>query len=184
MSSDHYFSAQPATPEKRRTISVEGWCIRKVETSGGIFSPDRIDKGTAVLLESVPDPSTTGNLLDIGCGLGPIALSMALASPEATVYAVDVNERSIGLTRDNARSLGLGNVKASLPEEVDPATTFDTIWSKSAHPHWKGSAPRAAPAVAAASGTGGLGGLRRPEEPGRRLAAKVDRNRVARVLDG
>ena len=130
MSSDHYFSAQPATPEKRRTISVElGGATRKVETSGGIFSPDRIDKGTAVLLESVPDPSTTGNLLDIGCGWGPIALSLALASPEATVYAVDVNERSIGLTRDNARSLGLGNVKASLPEEVDPATTFDTIWS-------------------------------------------------------
>ncbi|MFF5794134.1 class I SAM-dependent methyltransferase [Paeniglutamicibacter sp. NPDC012692] len=130
MSSDHYFSAQPSKPEKRRTISVElGGATRKVETSGGIFSPDRIDKGTAVLLDSVPEPSTTGNLLDIGCGWGPIALSLALASPEATVYAVDVNERSIGLTRDNARSLGLGNVKASLPEEVDAATTFDTIWS-------------------------------------------------------
>ncbi|MGL3807955.1 class I SAM-dependent methyltransferase [Paeniglutamicibacter sp. R2-26] len=130
MSSDHYFSAQPSKPEKRRTISVElGGATRKVETSGGIFSPDRIDKGTAVLLESVPDPAATGNLLDIGCGWGPITLTMALASPGATIHAVDVNERSIALTRDNAHSLGLGNVKVSLPEEVDAGIAFDTIWS-------------------------------------------------------
>ena len=130
MSSEHYFSAQPSTPEKRRTISVKlGGATRKVETSGGIFSPDRIDKGTAVLLGSVPDPSATGNLLDIGCGWGPIALTMALASPGATVHAVDVNERSIALTRDNAASMGLGNVKASLPEQVPAEIMFDTIWS-------------------------------------------------------
>ncbi len=130
MTSEHYFSAQPSAPEKRRTIIVKlGGAIRKVESSGGIFSPDRIDKGTAVLLGSAPAPSATGNLLDIGCGWGPIALTMALASPEATVYAVDVNERSVALTRDNATSLGLGNVKASLPETVDPQLMFDTIWS-------------------------------------------------------
>lgn len=130
MSSEHYFSAQPSTPEKRRTITVKlGGATRKLQSSGGIFSPDRIDKGTAVLLGSVPAPASTGNLLDIGCGWGPIALSMALASPEATVYAVDVNERSIDLTRDNANSLGLKNVKVSLPEAVDSSLEFDTIWS-------------------------------------------------------
>ncbi|MCV9995001.1 class I SAM-dependent methyltransferase [Paeniglutamicibacter sp. ZC-3] len=130
MSPEHYFSAQPSTPEKRRHISVElRGAVHKVQTSGGIFSPDRIDKGTAILLDGVPDPSVSGNLLDIGCGWGPIALSMAMASPEATVYGIDVNERSLGLTRDNAAALGLKNVVVALPEAIDPDLTFDTMWS-------------------------------------------------------
>ncbi|MDQ0094945.1 class I SAM-dependent methyltransferase [Paeniglutamicibacter psychrophenolicus] len=130
MSPEHYFSAQPSTPEKRRTISVElGGATRKLQSSGGVFSPDRIDKGTAVLLRGVPAPAPEGNLLDIGCGWGPIALSMALASPEATVHAVDVNERSLALTRDNAAALGLKNVVVALPDDVDPARTYNTIWS-------------------------------------------------------
>lgn len=130
MSPEHYFSAQPSTPEKRRTISVElGGATRKLQSSGGVFSPDRIDKGTAVLLRGVPAPAPEGNLLDIGCGWGPIALSMALASPEATIHAVDVNERSLALTRDNAAALGLKNVVVALPDDVDPARTYNTIWS-------------------------------------------------------
>jgi 16S rRNA G1207 methylase RsmC len=54
---------------------------------------------------------------------------MALQSPGAHVYAVDVNERCITLTNENAASLGLGNVTASAPEDVDPELRFDTIWS-------------------------------------------------------
>ncbi|MFL4473967.1 class I SAM-dependent methyltransferase [Paeniglutamicibacter sp. MACA_103] len=130
MSPEHYFSAQPSTPEKRRHISVElRGTAHKVQTSGGIFSPDRIDKGTAILLDGVPDPAEQGNLLDIGCGWGPIALSMAMASPAATVYGVDVNERSLALTRDNAAALGLKNVVVALPEAIDPELTYNTIWS-------------------------------------------------------
>lgn len=129
MGSDHYFSSQPSTPEVRRPLTVElAGQTRTLQTSGGIFSPDGLDKGTAVLLAEVPPPSA-GNLLDIGCGWGPIALTLALRSPEATVYAVDVNERSLALTRDNAKALGLANVRASLPEQVDSAVRFDTIWS-------------------------------------------------------
>jgi 16S rRNA G1207 methylase RsmC len=102
---------------------------RKLQTSSGIFSPDGIDKGTAVLLAEVPAPAPQGNLLDIGCGWGPIALTMALRAPHAQVYAVDVNERCIALTNGNAELLGLGNVAASTPQDVDPELRFDTIWS-------------------------------------------------------
>ena len=42
---------------------------------------------------------------------------------------MDVNERSLGLTRDNAATLGLANVHASLPDDVDPSVRFETIWS-------------------------------------------------------
>ncbi|GAA3694898.1 methyltransferase [Arthrobacter ginkgonis] len=130
MDSEHYFSTQPSTPEKRKTITVVlAGAERTVQTAGGIFSPDGVDKGTAVLLAGVPDPAPAGHLLDIGCGWGPIALSMALASPGATVHAVDVNDRSIGLTRDNAAGLGLGNVVAGTPDSVPADVEFDTIWS-------------------------------------------------------
>jgi len=130
MASDHYFSARPGTPEARRplTVVLDG-AARNLTTSGGIFSPDGIDKGTAVLLAEVPPPPPTGQFLDIGCGWGPIALTLALKSPGATVTAVDVNERAVALTNDNARALGLANVHACLPEEVDPQLRFDTIWS-------------------------------------------------------
>ncbi|MBP3044139.1 methyltransferase [Arthrobacter jiangjiafuii] len=130
MGSDHYFSSRPSGPEVRRPLRVTlDGVERTLVTSGGIFSPDAIDKGTVILLDEVPDPSPAGNLLDIGCGWGPIALTMALKSPGARVYAVDVNERCLALTSDNAAALGLANVTASRPEDVDADLRFDTIWS-------------------------------------------------------
>lgn len=130
MESAHYFSASPAGPFTRKPLTVElAGETRNLQTSAGIFSPDGIDKGTAVLLADVPAPAPQGNLLDIGCGWGPIALTMALRAPHARVYAVDVNERCIALTNGNAALLGLDNVTASTPEAVDPDLRFDTIWS-------------------------------------------------------
>ncbi|MCC9067248.1 class I SAM-dependent methyltransferase [Arthrobacter cryoconiti] len=129
-SADHYFSSQPSTPLKRRPLKVVlAGEERDLETAGGIFSPAGVDKGTAILLSEVPPPAPEGNLLDIGCGWGPVALSLALRSPHASVFAVDVNERSIDLTRDNAVALGLTNVRASSPDAVDPDLRFNTIWS-------------------------------------------------------
>jgi 16S rRNA G1207 methylase RsmC len=130
MESAHYFSAQPAGPFTRKPLTVElAGETRQLHTSSGIFSPDGIDKGTAVLLAEVPPPSPQGNLLDIGCGWGPIALTMALRAPHSTVYAVDVNERCVILTNENAAALGLKNLRASTPEGVDARLRFDTIWS-------------------------------------------------------
>lgn len=129
MDPQHYFSATPAGPDQRRPLRVvlDGH-PRDLVTAGGIFSPDGVDKGTAILLSEVPPPAGE-NLLDIGCGWGPLALTMALQAPAAHVVAVDVNERSLDLTRENAARLGLDNVTAVLPDDVDPRLTFDTIWS-------------------------------------------------------
>ncbi|NQD88161.1 methyltransferase [Paenarthrobacter sp. CM16] len=130
MESAHYFTAQPAGPFTRKPLTVElAGATRQLQTSTGIFSPDGVDKGTAILFSEVPPPSPQGNLLDIGCGWGPIALTLGLMAPHAKVHAVDVNERCVTLTNENAAALGLDNVTASLPHEVDPAVEFDTIWS-------------------------------------------------------
>ncbi|MDQ2754953.1 MAG: methyltransferase [Actinomycetota bacterium] len=129
--SDHYFSAEPTSPERRRSLSVELAGQRvEVQTAGGTFSPDRVDIGTGVLLHEAPPPPPTGTFLDLGCGWGPIALSLALLAPAALVYAVDVNERSLRLTRDNATTLGVGDrVTAATPEAVPTDVVFDLIWS-------------------------------------------------------
>lgn len=130
MGSDHYFSASPASPENLRRVRVRlvGRDI-EVTTAGGVFSPDHVDSGTGVLLANTPDPPPGGNLLDLGCGWGPIALSLALESPHATVWAVDVNERALDLVRRNAAELGLDNVNAARPDDVPDEVVFRTIWS-------------------------------------------------------
>ncbi|MGN8554052.1 UNVERIFIED_CONTAM: methyltransferase [Microbacterium sp. SLM126] len=130
MGSEHYFSASPASPENLRRIRVT-LAGRDVEvtTAGGVFSPDHVDSGTAVLFGNTPPPPRGGNLLDLGSGWGPIALTLALESPHATVWAVDVNERALDLVRRNAAALGLDNVNAVLPDDVPDDISFRTIRS-------------------------------------------------------
>jgi 16S rRNA (guanine1207-N2)-methyltransferase len=130
MEGEHYFSARPSGEAALRDLDVTlaGTRVR-LTTASGIFSPDRIDTGTQVLLSSVPTPPPSGNLLDIGCGWGPIALTLALESPHSTVWAVDVNERALDLVRRNAESLHLSNVNAVRPEDVPDSVEFTTIWS-------------------------------------------------------
>lgn len=127
---DHYFTAQPASPDERRVLRTRlaGREV-DVETAGGIFSPDHVDLGTRVLLDVVGPPPAEGDLLDLGCGWGPIALTLALESPGARVWAVDVNERALDLTRRNAERLGVTNLHAVRPEQVPDDVRFAAIWS-------------------------------------------------------
>jgi 16S rRNA G1207 methylase RsmC len=71
----------------------------------------------------------TGNVLDLGCGWGPISLAIASFSPETTLWALDVNERSMELARNNASKLGLTNVKVVTADKVPQDLKFDAIWS-------------------------------------------------------
>ena len=128
--SDHYFSAEPASQQERRTITVslDGEPLT-LTTAGGVYSPDRLDPGTAVLLAGAPDPSPTGHLLDIGCGWGPISIVLARRSPAAHVWGIDVNRRSLDLARLNAAAAGLTNATFCEPDDVPDDVRFATIWS-------------------------------------------------------
>mgnify|MGYP000001824372 CR=1 FL=1 len=97
-----------------------------------------------------PCPPLEGTFLDLGCGWGAIALALALESPEATVYAVDVNERAIELARSNAEANGCGNIHAGTAAVVPGDVRFDVIWSNPPIRIGKGSAPRTAHGVASA----------------------------------
>ncbi|TAL46296.1 MAG: class I SAM-dependent methyltransferase [Salinibacterium sp.] len=130
MAGDHYFSSSPESELKLRTIHARiAGRDTELVTANGVFSPERIDAGTQVLLANVPAPAPGGNLLDLGCGWGPIALTLALESPRATVWAVDVNERALDLVRANAAKLSIANINAVTPENVPADIGFTTIWS-------------------------------------------------------
>jgi 16S rRNA G1207 methylase RsmC len=130
MANEHYFSASPESePGLRQFHTKLAGRSFELTTANGIFSPERIDAGTDVLLTHVPAAPPGGHLLDLGCGWGPIALTLALQSPRATVWAVDVNERALDLVRRNAASMGLDNVNAVTPDDVPDDVRFMTIWS-------------------------------------------------------
>lgn len=130
MSEQHYFSTDPLTPLKPKTIQIPiAGVLKQVTTASGTFSPQQLDFGTQVLIEQMPEAPESGNLLDLGCGWGPIALNLGILRSAATIWAVDVNSRSLELTAKNAKDLGISNIKTCLPEQVPGDLKFSGIWS-------------------------------------------------------
>ena len=102
----------------------------QLQTDRGVFAAAGVDPGTKLLLlESVRPPDVAGDLLDLGCGYGPIALALAQRAPSATVWAVDVNRRALALCAANAEANGLTNVRVVEPEAVPADVRFAGIWS-------------------------------------------------------
>ncbi|MCW3817215.1 class I SAM-dependent methyltransferase [Micromonospora sp. DR5-3] len=133
MTGDHYFTAEPTTAAQPREVefSVAGRDYT-LASAGGVFSADRLDPGTAVLLRKaeLPSAAATGPLLDLGCGFGPITCVLATSAPAAAVWAVDVNERARELTAGNAARVGAADrVRVAAPDEVPADLSFAEIWS-------------------------------------------------------
>lgn len=126
----HYFTSEPGIPNARRLITVDlpGLTL-ELETDAGVFSGGKLDQGTRILLEHAPAPPKRGTLLDLGCGYGPIALTLASKRRQSAVWAVDLNNRALGLVRDNAERAGLTNVSPCRPEEVPEDVRFAAIYS-------------------------------------------------------
>ena len=122
-----------------------------------------------------PRRRRTGDLLDLGCGWGPIALTLALESPAARVWAVDVNERALDLTRRNAERLGATNVRAVRPDEVPDDVRFAAIWSNPPIRVGKVALHAMLTQLARPPRARRRGAPGRRQEPRRRLAAAVDR---------
>ena len=128
--SDHYFSANPQAPHRPGLVRVIlPDLYLELATDAGVFSPGRLDPGTRLLLEDAPAPPAHGDLLDLGCGYGPIACVLATRSPGATVWAVDVNERALELCARNAATAGLANVRCVRPDAPEIPARFAAIWS-------------------------------------------------------
>ncbi len=128
---DHYFTADPSVPFRRTALRARVWGHELPLVSGsGVFAQGRVDRGTTVLLRTTEPAPTARVFLDLGCGYGVVAAVLATCRPQAQVWAVDVNERALLLTKENAAALGLeGRLQAVTPDRVPPGIVFDEIWS-------------------------------------------------------
>ncbi len=115
----HYFQNDPLLASKKRdiTLSIDGLTLH-FKSDNGVFSKSKVDEGSLVLLKAIIPLHLTGKILDLGCGYGPIGLTIAVTSPSARVDLADINERALALCEENAQLLGLGQRVTCLQSDI------------------------------------------------------------------
>ena len=109
---DHYFSnnSKIASETAAWTYTLRGNEFKFV-TDAGVFSKKTVDFGSRLLIETLEfSEIIDGDILDVGCGYGPMGLALAKEDPDRKVEMVDVNERALGLAKQNASNNRLSNV--------------------------------------------------------------------------
>jgi 16S rRNA G1207 methylase RsmC len=126
----HYFDAEPAVASRPRVVQLRVDSAElELQADRGVFGSRGVDLGTLTLLREAPAPPAKGEILDLGSGYGPIAIALARRSPGARVWAVDINERALELSRLNAATAQAPNVIVGRPDEVPADVRFDAIYS-------------------------------------------------------
>ncbi|PLR84960.1 MULTISPECIES: class I SAM-dependent methyltransferase [Bacillus] len=109
--SEHYYSKTQKVESDPNywDYNLKGYSFR-FKTDNGVFSKKDVDFGSRLLIETFVMPKPEGLVLDVGCGYGPIGLSIAKSFPDRTVHMVDVNERALALAKENAAANSVNNV--------------------------------------------------------------------------
>lgn len=133
----HYFAQSPSVESRPDEIRLTLPDLTvDLTVDRGVFSASHVDPGTRYLLMTAPMPPPqqpsvdAAHLLDLGCGYGPIAVALAMRAPEATIWAIDVNERARDLCATNAERAGVADrVMVCEPDGVPAEIRFAGIWS-------------------------------------------------------
>lgn len=125
----HYYVNDDTLDDKTKELAIK---IKGIEykflTKSGVFSKNALDFGSKVLIESIKDHENIKTIADIGCGYGPIGLSLANQYNEATVYMYDINERAVELATKNAQLNKIKNVEIKTNNILENVTNkFDLI---------------------------------------------------------
>ena len=130
-SASHYFDPSPSAESDPRRLELTLPDLHlDLVADKGVFASSSIDPGTRFLLHRLPPiPADMFTVLDLGCGYGPIALTVAARAPQADVWAIDVNERARSLAEANAIRNELLNVKVAHPDDVPDELRFDLLVS-------------------------------------------------------
>lgn len=116
---EFYYSAEPTSAHAEREIEIEALGVRsRCLTDAGVFSRDGLDTGTRAMLEALPE--LHGRVLDLGCGWGPVGVTLARKYPECEIVMTDVNHRAVELSR---RNLARNGAKA----EVVQGDGFESV---------------------------------------------------------
>ncbi|MFF0674317.1 class I SAM-dependent methyltransferase [Staphylococcus xylosus] len=129
----HYYDENPEVESKEAlfTYSYDNHDLELV-TDAGVFSKGKIDFGSDLLvktfLKTYP-PGPTKNIIDVGCGYGPIGLMIAKVSPHHEVTMVDVNQRALNLSRKNKKRNRIDNVEVKESDGLSQVeeNTYDFV---------------------------------------------------------
>jgi len=111
MMSEHYYTKNPGVKSNPNKIVAELLGKQfQFTTDSGVFSKKEIDFGSKLLIESFEEPEVEGDIVDAGCGYGPIGISLASEFPNRRFYMLDVNERATELSTNNAIKNRVHNV--------------------------------------------------------------------------
>lgn len=129
----HYYDENPEveSEESLFTYSYDNHDLELV-TDAGVFSKGKIDFGSDLLvktfLKTYP-PGPTKNIIDVGCGYGPIGLMIAKVSPHHEVTMVDVNQRALNLSRKNKKRNRIENVEVKESDGLSQVedNTYDFV---------------------------------------------------------
>lgn len=115
----HYYDLDPSLESKERLIEfvISG---RKISllTDNGVFSKSKLDEGSKLLIETLLPLKLAGKILDLGCGYGPIGLSIGLFTENASITLADVNPRAVALCKKNADNLNLSSRVTCLQSDI------------------------------------------------------------------
>lgn len=115
--SDHYYSKKPHSPLKTTNINCTLRDQSFTFTTGtGVFSKRGVDFGSRLLIETFTEPTIDGPFLDLGCGYGPIGISLASTHKNRSVIMTDINERAVYLTNENIKENNIHNAKSFVSE--------------------------------------------------------------------
>lgn len=107
----HYFSEKQTAAYKENNFQAT---LRKYRitftTAPGVFSLKKVDSGSLVLIEKCIISEKTKTILDLGCGYGPVGISIAKSFPEKHITMSDINQRAIKLARKNSKKNNIENV--------------------------------------------------------------------------
>jgi 16S rRNA (guanine1207-N2)-methyltransferase len=109
---DHYYSQTQKVSSDPTfwNFTLKNHSFR-FKTDNGVFSKKEVDFGSRLLIETYVPSDEQGKILDVGCGYGPIGLSLAKSYPSATIHMVDVNERALALAKENAQLNQIENMQ-------------------------------------------------------------------------
>ena len=125
----HYYTENPDAAHEIRTIALnmDGKAFA-FDTDAGVFSKQHVDPGSLLLIESARP--CNGRVLDLGCGYGPIGITLASAFPNAEFLLCDVNRRAVELAQNNIRKNNIKNARAQFSDGcANLEGTFDMIIS-------------------------------------------------------
>ncbi|MFC0559085.1 class I SAM-dependent methyltransferase [Halalkalibacter alkalisediminis] len=124
--SDHYYTEKPGVDSQERDWKFD---LRGVTFSffsdRGVFSKKEVDFGSKLLTDVFSFPAVTGDILDVGCGYGPIGLSIAKSDSTRVVHMIDVNERALQLSERNAERNQIKNVEIYKSDRLVSVTKTD-----------------------------------------------------------